>query len=275
MSEITLPSGLRGRMRAISAKEARVLFDAEKFKKNEVEDELLHAAWEETLDPGPYKFSGGKLDLDKILVGDHVVAMVCLRNETYPDDLHVMSIRCANPMCKKLFQWELDVGELLKEKVRPLAKDDVAVLAAGNQFQGLVPRTSIPFTFRLVTCGDAKSYADYQKSKKTKGNKRLQDQSSELINPILPFIVNIGGKTQRADIFDALESLPMPSLRALRPMIDSHNCGLDTTIDVECDGCKRRSAIDIPFDQTFFLPEIPTERTKETTGATESDDEDE
>lgn len=51
-----------------------------------------------------------------------------------------------------------------------------------------------------------------------------------------------------------LEELPMRDADFLVDEFDRVNCGVDTTIEIECPECFSTQEVDLPFDRAFFLP---------------------
>jgi hypothetical protein len=51
-----------------------------------------------------------------------------------------------------------------------------------------------------------------------------------------------------------LEDLPLGDADLLMDEFDRVDCGVDTTIEIECPVCLATQDVDIPFDRTFFMP---------------------
>jgi hypothetical protein len=278
MSTHTLPSGLVCEVRGLAGRDGRILADEKKVRDQEVEDYVLDGAVK-VLDPGPYKpTAAGGVDWNGVLVGDRSVALVAVRHATYPDDPYHIPMKCPTNLCREKFTWDVDVGKLLEMKVQDLALADRETFKGGNVFTDVIPGTSIPFAFQLLTGGMAKRAIEFKKAKRT-GPRKMQDRQNELVDQLTPFIREIGGVKMKWDaIFDALEDLPLGPLDRLMPLIQSHDCGIDTTVEVECPGCKDTWEIQLPFVRAFFLPATSAmrRRTRETEKAkeqSEADDE--
>jgi hypothetical protein len=54
----------------------------------------------------------------------------------------------------------------------------------------------------------------------------------------------------------------MSDVRHLLSEFERVDCGVETTIEVECPDCGTRQELELPFEQGFFLPlkEKPTSR---------------
>lgn len=256
MSTISLPSGMVGEIRGLAGRDGRYLTDERKIRDNEVEDFMLSHCWTRTLDPGPYALPGnGEPDWNNILVGDRFYALIATQVATYPDKPYTLPLRCVQRACKKPYQWDIDLHRLLDERTKTLAPEDREVFKAGNRFQGVVPYTKppVPFVYKLKTGGDAKRLQKWIEAKKV-GPKKMVERQNQLVDSLGGSLWSIGDKTRREDIFDALEDLSLGSIDAMLPLIQEHDCGVDTNIDVQCPHCGEEMSISLPFGRAFFMP---------------------
>jgi hypothetical protein len=51
-----------------------------------------------------------------------------------------------------------------------------------------------------------------------------------------------------------IEDLTMRDADFLVDEFDRVDCGVDTTIEIECPECFATQEVDLPFDRTFFMP---------------------
>jgi len=254
MSTITLPSGLVGEVRGLSGKDGRYLTNEQLVRDNEVEDYIFSNCWNATIDDGPYKFEGRPPDWSKVLVGDRFFALIAVREATYPGKEYVIKLQCARLGCKRRFEWEIDLRELLAKKTKTLSAEDRATFQESNRFKATVPFTEKSFVFQLNTGAIARRTQALLEAKKT-GNKKMQQRQNTLCDILSGLILEVDGVALKRDaIFDFLEELPMASIDALLPLVQSHDCGVETDIEVECPFCGGGMVITLPFDRAFFLP---------------------
>lgn len=251
----TLPSGLSGEFRGLTAKDLRYLTNEKLVQDNEVEDYVLRHAWQGLVEPGPYDFGGDKdVDWGRVLVGDRIVGLLTIRVATFPGEPYTARVKCED--CSKSFDYDFDLEALLREKTQRLSPEDAETFAKGNRFEAEMPGTNAPFVFKLRTGAEAKKLASYLQAKKN-GSKRMQERMNPLVDSVANAIVGIEGlklNTQDAR-FDYLESLSMGDFQALVELMQSHDCGVDTDVDVKCTKCGSEQTLSLPFGQRgFFNP---------------------
>jgi hypothetical protein len=236
---ITCPSGLRGRVRGMKVREERVLADRALAKSGGQVEALLAACWEETLDPGPYAFEGGRADWSRVLQGDRFYALLQVRVLTY-GPLYAFSVTCREGGCRAAIAWELD---LLALPVRPLADESQAAFAAGNRFETSLPDAGYRAWFRLLTGADEQRLAAAARGPGERAFSAmlaLRVLELEGVDPL---------QKRRA-----LEDLTLRDADFLLGEFDRVDCGVDTAIEVECPRCLATQEVELPFDRTFFLP---------------------
>lgn len=258
-SVITLPSGLKGRVRNMKAKEisAAAAFKPGKGTVSPV-DAVLNGCWLETIDPGPYKLEAGLLKLppwEKVIAGDRFVALANIRQMTWGD--FEWKIRCEDPMCvrsKKPFIWSLDLSQLA---VKPLPQASIEKLRAGdNLFTMEVAGKHC--TFRLQVGADEGSTPDLE---------TVPPEERMLVVAAFRFLSVEG--VEKKDIPAWVGELDLPDLMALEEKFDAPDGGIQTRIGVVCPECDLEFAADIPFgDRDFLAPKkkrpIPTSQPKTT-----------
>jgi hypothetical protein len=254
MSTITLPSGLVGEVRGLTGKDGRYLTNEQLVRDNEIEDYIFSHCWTATVDDGPYKFDGKPPDWGRVLMGDRFAMLIAVREETYPGKEYVVKLQCGRTGCKKSFEWEIHLAELLAKKTKRLAPEDRAVFQDGNRFESVIPFTTTKFFFQLQTGANAKRVQARIEAKKH-GPKKAQERQNRLVDVVAGLIVEIDGVPKKADaVFDFLEELSLGSIDALLPLMQSHDCGVETDIDIECTHCGGAMEISLPFDRAFFTP---------------------
>jgi hypothetical protein len=248
---ITCPSGFSGRLRGMKVREERVLADRKLAKNGGQLDELLAACWEETLDSGPYQFDG-KADWSRVLQGDRFYALLQLRCMTYGPE-YAFSVTCAEESCRRRIPWELDLRDL---PVQALSKDSRASFVAGNRFETRLPGDGRRVWFKLLTGADERSLVAIRR---TAGERAL--------SAVLAYrIVDIEG-IEPNDRRALLEELSMSDADFLQTEFDRVDCGVETSIDIECPDCWATQEIELPFDRGFFLPSKSTNKSQASAGS--------
>ena len=241
---ITCPSGLSGRIRGLKVREERILADRKLAKAGAQLDELLSSCWLETLDPGPYE---DPLDWSKVLQGDRFFVLLMVRALSYGPE-YAFAVTCESRGCRGRIQWELDLTQL---PVRTLSEESRARFLAGNVFETTLPGALARATFHLATGADERRMAQ---SRKAAGDRPL----TTLLAARLDGIDGVEPREKAKFI----EDLAMSDVRHLLAEFDRVDCGVETTIEVECPDCGTRHELELPFEQGFFLPlkEKPTPR---------------
>jgi hypothetical protein len=253
---VKLPSGMIGEVRGLTGKDGRYLTNEQKIRDNEVEGFVLSNCWARTLDEGPYHLKGSAPDWDNALIGDRFYAMIAIREATYPGKEYPLKLQCGRTGCRRKFEWEISLQKLLDEKTKMLAEADREIFAKDNLFVENLPLVTPAkkFVFKLKTGGDAKRTMKYIESKKF-GTKKMQERQNLMIDSLASYIVEIEGVAKKRDaIFDFLEECPLGTIDETMPLIQSHDCGVNTDIDVECPHCHGGMIVTLPFDRAFFLP---------------------
>lgn len=240
---ITCPSGLSGVIRGMRSREERILADRQLMKNGGQMDRLLAACWEETHDAGPYTFAGDTVDWGLVLQGDRFFALLQLRALTYGPE-YAFAVHCQNSACRARIEWELDLTAL---PVRPLLDESRAALVDGNRIATTIPGSGERVWFRLLTGADERRLHTLRR---TAGDRPL--------TTLLAYrIVEIEGVEPRAKK-EFLDDLPLGDACALLDRFDEADCGVETSIEIECPECFAQQALDLPFGPEFFLPRKTT-----------------
>ncbi len=234
---IACPSGLLGRVRGMKVREERVLADRSLAKSGGQLEELLRACWTETVDAGPYVFGDKPVDWGAVLQGDRFFALLMIRALTYGPQ-YAFGISCRN--CRARIEWEVDLTKL---PVRPLSPESRAAFIAGNRFETTLPDAGKRVSFKLLTGDDERKLPALQRA-----------APDRLLSAVLAYrVLDIDGvdpKDKRA----FLEDLTLRDADFLVDEFDRVDCGVDTTIEVECPECREVQDVELPFDSAFFLP---------------------
>ena len=240
MSEIiTCPTGLTGRIRGMKVREERILADRKLAKAGGQVDELLAACWQETVEAGPYEFGEEDIDWGQVLQGDRFFALLKIRSLTYGAD-YAFAVACQNEGCRARIEWEIDLGAL---PCRELSEESRAAFGDGNRFETVLPDAGKRVWFRLLTGADERKLPQLRRG-----------AGDRLLSAMLAFrVVEVEGVEPR-ERRRFIEDLTMRDADFLVDEFDRVDCGVDTTIEIECPECFATQEVDLPFDRTFFMP---------------------
>ncbi|MCA9558905.1 MAG: hypothetical protein KC583_10115, partial [Myxococcales bacterium] len=201
--------------------------------------ELLAACWEETLDAGPYDFGEKAVDRGRVLQGDRFFALLQVRALTY-GPAYAFAVACQNDACRSRIEWELDLNEL---PVRARSEESRAAFLNGNRFETVLPDAGKRVWFRLLTGADERKIPQLRRG-----------AGDRLLSAMLAFrVVEVEGVEPR-ERRRFIEDLTMRDADFLVDEFDRVDCGVDTTIEIECPECFAAQEVDLPFDRTFFMP---------------------
>lgn len=235
---IECPSGLIGEIRGLKVREFNILADRRLAKDGGQIDAILTSCWTQTVDAGPYDFGDKTIDWNKVLQGDRFFALLRVRalslGNTYP-----FAAVCLNDSCRHRFEWELSLDELV---VRMLDEETRETFRAGNRFETRLPGAGKRVWFRLAVGADERRFA------KIRQQSRNRLWSAMLTMRILE-IEDVKDSEKRRFI----EDLEIADAEYLRSEFDRVDCGVDTTVEIECPECLNLQDVDLPFDQRFFL----------------------
>jgi hypothetical protein len=233
MLEITCPSGLRGILREMRVKDQELFANKTLVRNGTVTSKLLENCWENTLNPGPYKFDG-KPNWDKMLEADRLYAFIQLRIASLGDEYEFRVI-CSN--CESHLNWQVKLSEL---NVTPVSDQGKAWI-----------NSQIPAEFTLsdgttVTCrpliGEDIIFFTEE---------RVPDE--EIMTWHLARRITRFGETRMFhDILRHIRELSLRDSDLLGDFTDELEGGVDTTFDVQCKHCKGFQRVILPFDAGFF-----------------------
>jgi hypothetical protein len=237
MPELHCPSGLEGLVRGMKVREERVLSDRKLAKAGSQLEELLSSCWETTTEVGPYDLRDRPIDWGSILQGDRFFALLNIRALTYGPE-YGFAVSCRS--CRARIEWEVDLTKL---PIRPLSPESRASFMAGNRFETTLPDAGKRVWFKLLTGDDERKLPALQRA-----------APDRLLSSVLAYRVleveGVDPKEKRA----FLEDLTLRDADFLVDEFDRVDCGVDTTIEVECPECREIQDVDLPFDSAFFLP---------------------
>jgi hypothetical protein len=242
--EVTCPSGLKGRIRGMKARDFRVFADQRAARSGVGTTQLVAACWCETTDPGVYQFdAGGKLSWDGVFLGDRSVAIVGLRRATYPGEPYAFKVSCQ--ACRRSIDWELDLEQL---PIKPMSEQTRAVLASGkNEFSTTVDGRRV--SFKLLRGSDNAQQARLQMLLGPQVKGRVLSAVSRLLS--VEGLVSPGAE----ELLEYIEDLGMAELTQLQAAFDEVDFGLITSIEVQCQWCEVVQEIELPFGKGFLAME--------------------
>lgn len=237
MTEIVCPSGLTLRIRHLRVRVQRLLTDKQLQRRGEQFTRLLAECTEEVLAAGPYELSDdGALDWAEVLEGDRLFALLQIRIATHGPS-YAFDVPCPTASCEPI-EWELDLNDL---PVQPLSEASRGRFVAGNRFETYLPHAQRAAAFRLLTGKDERLRA------------RLARQLGELGAAIRSRVVEVDD-VEPNRLSDFVDDLSFADADHLLDVFDRVDCGVETTIDVQCPECLAKVEVELPFDRGFFLP---------------------
>ncbi|MDI3548126.1 MAG: hypothetical protein PWR10_1778 [Halanaerobiales bacterium] len=173
-----------------------------------------------------------------LLIGDRVFAMIQLRRLTYGDE-YAFKVTC--PRCNNRFEWEENLGDL---KVQYL--QDPAWADPEHRFTFTLPKSGKTIKWRMMRGKDEQKLALLRR-----------EFPEAIMSSIMALrITEIEGEKMVSRKF--LSGLPASDAAAFRGEVESKECGVDTTIAIECLDCGNVFDIDLPIGADFFLPKKVT-----------------
>jgi len=240
MSEfIPCPAGLSGRIRPLQGRGELILANRKLARSGAQVAQLLRACWTETLDPGPYAFAGEIINWDDVLQGDRFYALLQIRALTYGAE-YAFKVQCVEDACRARFEWELSLNDL---SVRPLTPELRDAFLAGNRFETTLPDSGRRVWFRLLTGREERRLP---KLRRQAPNQML----ASLLALRVVEVEDVEDRRKRA----YLDDLSMRDADALLDAFDAVDCGVETTIEVECPECFGLQDVELPFERTFLMP---------------------
>lgn len=241
MSEtIVCPSGLSGEIRGLKVQELNLLADRRVAKSGQQLERILASCWQRTLDPGPYALGAAGLDWGQVLQGDRFYALLRMRILSLGAD-YAFSVVCQNEGCCTRIAWEVALDDL---PVKLLSDESRACFQDGNRFEAWLPQAAVRVWFRLLVGADEQRFA------------RMRQASPDRLwsAKLALHIVEIEGidSSQRSRF---IEDLALADAEFLRCAFERVDCGVETTIEIECPVCMMPQDVDLPFDHRFFLAE--------------------
>lgn len=245
METITCPSGLTGSIRGLKVRDEDTLLSGGVSAAQETMNQLLKNCWVSTDSPGVYaEFPGGldpetkALNPDGLLQGDRMFYLIQLRRISYGNDFD-FEISCTNDFCGKKIIWEFQLSDMPVQKLSDEATDHL--IKDGNKFPVDLPGCGKKAYIRLLTGKDEKKLAMIKETNKA-------SISSAILRTRLVEVEGI----KRPDLEKFVMDLEGIDAKALRASFEKWDCGVDTTIQLNCPTCKARISVELPLADHFL-----------------------
>ena len=237
---ITCPSGMRGTIRGLTVREERILADQRLAQSGQQMEALLSACWLETTDCGPYEFATNRPQWGKVIQGDTFYCLLQMRALTYGDD-YDFAVRCRNSDCRRNIDWSLQLSEL---PLRPLSETSRADFANNNRLPVTLPACGKKVWFKLATGDDERKLAAI----------RRHNGGGMLAALLALRVVEVEG-IGAADKAAFVENLALRDANFLMSHFERSDCGVETSIAIECPHCFEVQQVDLPLGPSFLWPQ--------------------
>jgi len=261
---ITCPSGLVVTLRKYKVREENGLANEHKARAGTGLEDLLGACTLEVHDWGPYQnLKGykpakgqpavvGPFPWRKAIQGDRSYAMMLLRITTH-GGAYEFDETCDNVTCKKPIPWEVNLED---RPVQMLSPADRKILEEGNRFKLEVPAGCVEgfddrpcvVWYELAT-GETEAVMSKKKAK-------YKERLSMFVLLLRIVEVEGVGKRPSTKLEDFLDNLDSDVADFIRADMETHNCGVETTIRIQCQHCDTVKQVEVPFDSAFFSPQL-------------------
>ena len=236
MSEITCPSGLRGRIRGMRVKDEELFTNKKLVRSNKVITSLLAGCWEATLDSGPYDMQD-PLDWDRVASADRIYALIQIRVESYGED-YEFRVSCSNNMCENVYAWGVNLNEM---DVQPVSERGKAFL-----------RTGEPIPIELSNGAKVLCRLPNGEDEMFMATLEAKDDARSLTYHLARKVALFDGEKHWDDIVQKVENLPARVGDELWDAVDEIEGGVEMTFDVKCPRCSNVQQVILPFEAGFF-----------------------
>jgi len=188
-------------------------------------------------DVGPYQLGESALPKwDDVLIGDKFYCFLAIRIATYGSD-YEFKTQCG--ACRASFPWALKLDEL---PVKRLNAEDAEAFRSGVPLLAKVPSDGREVKFRLSLGKDERIAA------------KARTTENALVKMMSLRILELDGDADRNKIQAFLDDCNLDDLTKLLKGFDARDCGVETSLDVECPECFHRHVVTLPLGLAFWLP---------------------
>lgn len=261
--EAKCPSGLHVTVRGLKGQELDTFANEQHAKKANIALEVASACTRKVLDAGPYTLQpDGSLPWGSLLVGDLTYLNLMVRQASFEgtrDEKFTFRVRCPDKSCdhsESPIQWELDLQNDLPVQ-RWTDADRAKYQEGGGTYfikVNLLGYSDDP-DFHKIEDGP---YLIEHKLMCAKDQKRTRakniDPAHQATQALMRRIVKIQREgseepIDRNDILPWLGELDLVDIDTIVEAMDANDCGVDTTIPVECPQCGEEWEVELPFDR--------------------------
>lgn len=244
MRQITTkcPSGLTVTLRGLKGQEINLFANKTEVQQRRIGNDLLKNCVLSVDDPGPMYpgLDSSKPDWSRVVVADRFWIYLQMRVATYKDD-YIFRYQCGHAPCRKTFEWGLKLSALGQ---KPLPEETVSTFLAGNRF-GPVRCDGKDVVFQLVTGAVEEKGITLQDAD--------PDEASTV--GIANRIVSVDGQDGRTAVHEWVKDLGMLDLLDLTDVLDHHDGGVETNIDIQCPKCGTIQEVELPLGVDFWTPD--------------------
>lgn len=239
--QATLPTGLVLEVREMRVREQRIFADRKLAKAGGTISKLVADCTTSVVSPGPYTLdASGGVPWAKVCQGDSFAAALAVRAATHGAE-YEFSWHCDG--CSAKNAWGVDIIKDLPQRI--LSPEDLETFRTTNRFEFAVGGGVV--AFKMSTGADEAAMA--QAAIRFKG----APLSGALMTRVVDITVD-GAVLKPLDRLPWIENLGMADCLKLIAEMERRDCGVETTIGVDCPECGRGQEIDIPFDDRFWMP---------------------
>ena len=232
---VECPSGLIGKIRPIQVSDEPLTQDPKLIASGRLIYELCKRCWVETDNKGPYASKDPDWD-SEVLQGDAFWVFMQLRRLTYGDS-YEFTYKCEG--CHKVASWvmmfsELDMQEPSEDGLDSVKTDGVVSEITSN---------GVSFQFKLLRAKDERRIKNYEDARNFSAPRAT----------LASRLVSVGGQESSAvAIARWVEKLSSGEADELNEIMEAHECGTDTDIEVVCSNCMHEQEVQLPLGQGFF-----------------------
>lgn len=180
-------------------------------------------------------------------LGDRMFCIIKIRMLSFGASYPIMA-RCAD--CQEQFRHEIDMTDL---EVTYYPEDE----EFEEPFKVSLPMSGKTVGFRCLRGRDEDAIYKFEKQKKAKGARQLEDDSYTY--GMARRIVSIDDeKVDQMAALRFVESMVSKDSMEFRFATEEKDCGIDTELTIECPYCSFLNRLIMPFNDEFFRPKRRT-----------------
>lgn len=242
--ETTCPSGLTVLIRGLKGAEINLFANKTEAEQRMIGYDLLSALVIKVIDPGPaYPDLDPEqpVDWSKVVEADRFWLYMYARIATYGPD-YFFRYQCQKATCAKRFEWGIKLDRDLR--AQPLSQESIVAFVNGNEI-GPVKFGDDELTLQLMT-GELEDKGLQMANLKP-------DEASTIA--LANRIKTLNGQSNKGPIHRWVLDLDMFDLLDLTDMMDEHDGGIDTAIEIQCPHCRTIQGVVLPLGDDFWTPD--------------------